>query len=141
MKMRQTGQLESIIGGGGIEEYWQRALQRSGGTLDNDLASLHATQIFDLARDGDPLAVEVITYAANLLADTVADVALLLNPEMVVLGGGLGSHPELCRLTQAILQQHELAQPQLRSSALGTQAQLFGALSLSVDAAEAYLLQ
>jgi glucokinase len=141
MKMRQTGQLESIIGGGGIEEYWQRVLQRSGGTLDNDLANLHATQIFDLARDGDPLAVEVITYAASLLADTVADVALLLNPEMVVLGGGLGSHPELCRLTQAILQQHELAQPQLRSSALGTQAQLFGALSLSVDAAEAYLLQ
>jgi hypothetical protein len=34
-----------------------------------------------------------------------------------------------------------LAQPLLRSSALGTQAQLFGALSLSVDAAETYLLQ
>jgi glucokinase len=116
-------------------------LQRSGEASAADLASLHATQIFDLARDGDSLAVEVITYAATLLADTVADVALLLNPEIVVLGGGLGSHPELCRLTQTIIQQHELPQPQLRSSALGTQAQLFGALSLSVDAAEACLLQ
>ena len=141
MKMRNPGQFESIIGGVGIEEYWRRVLQRSGGALNNDLARLHATQIFDLARDGDPLAVEVITYVATLLADTIADVALLLNPEIVVLGGGVGSHPELCRLTQTIIQQHELAQPQLRSSALGTQAQLFGALSLSVNAAEAYLLQ
>jgi glucokinase len=139
--MRNPGQFESIIGGVGIEEYWRRVLQRSGGALNNDLARLHATQIFDLARDGDPLAVEVITHVATLLADTVADVALLLNPEIVVLGGGVGSHPELCRLTQTIIQQHELAQPQLRSSALGTQAQLFGALSLSVNAAEAYLLQ
>jgi glucokinase len=141
MKLREAGQLESVIGGTGIEEHWQRVLARSGLTRNNDLVNLHATQILDLARDGDPLSIEVITHAATLLADTVADVALLLNPEIVVLGGGVGSHPELCRLTQSIIQQHELAQPQLRSSALGTQAQLFGALSLSVTAAEADLLR
>jgi glucokinase len=141
MKMRHAGQLESVIGGAGIEEHWRRVLKRSDGAPDNNLTRLHATQIFDLARDGDPLAVEVILYVATLLADTVVDVSLLLNPEIVVLGGGVGSHPELRRVTQNIIDRHELAHPQLRSSALGTQAQLFGALSLSVDAAEAYLLQ
>ncbi len=140
MQMRQTGQLERTIGGVGIEEFWLTILNRSRMPVEAEFSTLHAAQIFDLAREGDPLAVEVITYTAGLLADTVADIALLLNPEIVVLGGGVGSHPELCRHTQMLIQQHEFAQPQLRSSALGTQAQLFGALSLSVSAAEAYLL-
>ena len=140
MQMRETGQLERTIGGVGIEEYWLKLLNRSGMSVETEFSTLHAAQIFDLAREGDSLALEVINYTAGLLADTVADIALLLNPEIVVLGGGVGSHPELCRHTQLLIQQHEFAQPQLRSSALGTQAQLFGALSISVSAAEAYLL-
>jgi glucokinase len=140
MQMRQTGQLERVIGGVGIEEHWRKLLKGSGVPRDNELISLHASQIFDMAGDGDPLALEVMTHTASLLADAIADITLLLNPEIVVLGGGVGSHPELCRLTQKLLEQHELAQPQMRSSSLGTQAQLFGALSLSVEAAEASLL-
>jgi glucokinase len=140
MKVRQTGQLERVIGGIGIEEHWLKLLKGSGRPLDNEFAKLRASQIFDLAREGDSLAVEVITYTAGLLADAVADIALLLNPEIVVLGGGVGSHAELCRLTETIIRRHEFAQPQLRSSVLGTQAQLIGAVSVSVNAAEAYLV-
>jgi glucokinase len=139
MKIRQTGQLERVIGGIGIEEHWLKLLKRSGRPLDNEFAKVRASQIFDLAREGDSLAVEVITYTAGLLADAVADIALLLNPEIVVLGGGVGSHAELCRHTEEIIRRHEFAQPQLRSSVLGTQAQLIGAVSVSVNAAEAYL--
>jgi glucokinase len=140
MKVRQTGQLERVIGGIGIEEHWLKLLKRSGRPLDNEFAKLRASQIFDLAHEGDSLAVEVTTYAAALLADAVADIALLLNPEIVVLGGGVGSHVELCRLTETIIRRHEFAQPQLRSSVLGTQAQLIGAVSVSVNAAESYLV-
>jgi glucokinase len=140
VKVRQTGQLERVIGGIGIEEYWRKLLKRSGQPLDNELTKLRASQIFDLAREGDSLAGEVITYTAVLLADAIADIALLLNPEIVVLGGGVGSHAELCRHTEKIIRRHEFAQPQLRSSALGTQAQLIGAVSMSVNAAEAYLV-
>jgi glucokinase len=138
--MRQTGQLERVIGGIGIEEYWRKLLKRSRRPLDNDFAKLRASQIFDLAREGDSLAAEVVTYTAVLLADAIADIALLLNPEIVVLGGGVGAHPELCRHTHEIIRRHEFAQPQLRSSALGTQAQLIGGVSMSVNAAEAYLV-
>ena len=60
-----------------------KLLKRSGGALDNEFAKLHASQIFDLARDGDSLAGEAITYTAILLADTIADIALLFNPEIV----------------------------------------------------------
>jgi len=140
MQVRQIGQLERIIGGIGIEEHWLKLLHRNPSPAHGDLAKLRASQIFDMASDGDPLATEVLVYTAGLLADAVADISLLLNPELVVLGGGVGSHPELCRRTQMLVQRHEFAQPQLRSSALGTRAQLFGAISLSISAAEANLL-
>ena len=140
MRVRQTGQLERVIGGGGIEQEWCRLLGRRRPAGQAGLGKLRADQIFDLARDGEPLATEVLAYAAGLLADAVADVSLLLNPELVVLGGGVGSHAELCRVTQRLVERHEFARPQLRSSLLGTRAQLFGAISLSIAAAEAHLL-
>ncbi len=140
MRVRQMGQLERLIGGGGIEQEWCRLLGRKPSAAGAGLGKLRADQIFDLACDGEPLATEVITYAASLLADAVADISLLLNPQLVILGGGVGSHAELCRVTQSLVERHEFARPQLRSSSLGTRAQLFGAISLSIAAAEAHLL-
>ena len=140
MRVRHTGQLERVIGGGGIEAQWQAALARRPSKANAELIRLRVDQVFDLARDGDPLALEVLTYTAGLLADAVADISLLLNPELVVFGGGIGSHPELCVAAQRLVQRHEFAQPELRSSALGTRAQLFGAVSLSIAAATARLI-
>lgn len=140
MQVRHTGQLERVLGGGGIEAQWRAALQRRTSEASAGLMHLRADQIFDLAGDGDPVALEVLTGTASLLADAVADIALLLNPELVVLGGGIGSHPELCAAAQRLVERHEFAQPELRSSALGTRAQLFGAVSLSIAAATASLV-
>ena len=140
MQVRHTGQLERVLGGGGVETQWRAALERRPSKMNAGLMRLRADQIFDLARDGDPVAREVLTYAAGLLADAVADIALLLNPELVVLGGGIGSHPELCITAQRLMERHEFAQPELRSSALGTRAQLFGAVSLSIAASTASLV-
>ncbi len=140
MQLRRTGQLEGMIGGGGVEQHWLGLLEKHPTPANAELGRLRADQIFDLARDGDPLARETLTFAAGLIADTVADLSLLLNPELVVLGGGIGAHPELCRATATLVERHEFAKPQLRSSALGTRAQLFGAISLSIAAATASLL-
>lgn len=137
MRVRGTGQLERVLGGAGIEEHWLKLLGRVPGGAGVDLPKLRATQILDLAQEGDALAKEVASYAAGLLADVVADIGLLLNPELVILGGGVGSHAELCRQTSLLIERHEFARPQLRSSSLGTRAQLFGAISLSIAAAEA----
>ena len=63
-----------------------------------------------------------------------------LHHEVVILGGGVGSHSELCRVTQRMLERNEFAQPRLRSSSLGTQAQLHGAIYLSLAASEVRLL-
>jgi glucokinase len=141
MRMRKTGQLEEVIGGKGIEVRWQKALERSKAKPSADMLNLRASQILDHAVQGDRIAQEVAVKTASLLADAIADISLLLNPQLVILGGGVGSHPELCRLTQSMLKRHELASRLIiRSSSLGTHAQLRGAISTSLGAVSTLIL-
>ena len=140
MQMREVGQLEAVIGGLGIEAEWRCRLLLAGRLDEPGLAKLRASQVFDLALGGDAVAGEIVQWTASILAEAIVDMALLLNPEVVVLGGGVGSHPELCRVTEELLQDHEFAQPMLRSSSLGTQAQLQGAVSVSLTAVEATIV-
>lgn len=139
LRVDLTGQLERAIGGAGIEAEWLRRLQKAG-ISDASLAKLRATQIFDLAQEGDRVASEVLLYTARILANCLTDLTLLLDPEVIIVGGGVGSHGELCRLTEDLLQQNEFARPAVRSSSLGTQAQLHGAISVSLSAIEDMLL-
>jgi glucokinase len=52
MRMRSPGQLESVIGGGGIEACWQQRLARSRSPQAPERMHLRATQILDLAVAG-----------------------------------------------------------------------------------------
>jgi glucokinase len=140
LEMGLTGQLEQAIGGEGIEREWSRLLTRDRSSSNAALRKLRATEIFDLAAEGDRLAAEVVQYTAGILAHCIADLALVLDPEAVILGGGVGSHAELCRATTKILDRNEFARPRVRSSSLGTQAQLYGAIFLSLAATEMQLL-
>lgn len=147
-RMRELGQLESMIGGGGIEQEWRRLLEKKPAPRSpsdrkqfDELRQLKAGQIFDLAAEGDRTAAEVVRFTATVLADAIADIALLLNPAVVVLGGGVGSHAELCRVTEKLVQENEFAQPKMRASSLGTHAQLYGAVWLSLLAVEEQILQ
>jgi len=136
IRTHKTGQLEQIIGGGGIQEEWLRILRESDTPVESELASLKATQIFDLAREGDSRAIDLIHSVAQTLANSITDISLLLNPDMVVLGGGVGAHPSLCQETDKLLQRQEFARPVLRSSGLGTEAQLYGAIAAGLKQAE-----
>ena len=137
MRTRETGQLEQAIGGRGIQEEWLRG---SVSQVESELTSLKATQIFDLAKEGDSKAIEVLRFVAHILANTVTEISLLLNLDMVVLGGGVGTHQSLCRETDNLIQRHEFARPVLRSSGLGTEAQLYGAIAMGLREVEAQFL-
>ena len=140
-KMREAGQFESVVGGGGIEARWKQRISRGKIKPAPEQIHLQANQILDLAAEGDRRALEVAVKTASLMADAIADIALLLNPEVVILGGGVGSHPELCRLVRCQIMRHELASRLvIKSSALGTQAQLRGAIASSLEAMQALIL-
>ena len=141
LRVRSTGQLERSIGGEAIEAEWARLLKSSGSLVDPALLAMHVPQIFDLAANGHPIATEVILYTARILSTCLSQVALLLDPELIILGGGVGAHPELCRQTVKLLQQNEFAHPTLKTSALGTNSQLHGAISLSLSSIEGKLVR
>jgi glucokinase len=136
--MRSTGQLEDLIGGAAIERCWREIQEKPADA--KQAAKLRAPAIFDLARDGNEEAARILQQTATILGDTITNIALLLNPDLVVLGGGIGAHPELSKATEALLSRNEFANPRIRPSVLGTEAQLFGAVAISVAAAEAKLL-
>jgi glucokinase len=132
LQLAETGQLERAIGGEGIEADW-RARLRSAGHSEGELRTLRASQIFDGATEGDIEAHAVLDRVATILADALTTLTLLINPDLVVIGGGVGSHPALCESVDRLLRQTDFPHPKIYRSALDTEAQLYGAISLSLS--------
>lgn len=57
--------------------------------IDGDLMKLEAKDIFDAAREGDAFSLELVDYEAEYLALGIANILNIINPEVVVLGGGV----------------------------------------------------
>ncbi|MFF2045681.1 ROK family transcriptional regulator [Kitasatospora sp. NPDC058170] len=97
---------------------------------------LTAKQVFDAARAGDGLAAEAVQREAEQLAYAVAVLSAILDPDLVVLGGGLGNSADLLLepLERAL---HRLTplRPRLAPSALGEEAVLLGAVATALETA------
>lgn len=87
----QTGCLETLISEPALVAEAQEAARRAPeGLLAAKLASeeaLPSEALFAAARQGDPLAVEIVSRAARNLGVALANLVNLLNPQMIVLGG------------------------------------------------------
>jgi len=124
----EPGGLESAVGGHGIERSFAPA---PGG------GALRATDIFDLAAGGDARARTILHRAADLLAMAVTNLSLALDLSLVVLSGGVGTHQALLQAVHRRLERNQFARPQLALTTLKGDAQLYGAIYLSLQAAEA----
>jgi len=92
-----------------------------------------AKQIFDAARAGDPTALAVVRDEAERLAHGVAAVAAVIDPEVVVLGGGIGDSADLLLpLMRAALPRITPLELELAASELGDGAVLQGAVATAV---------
>ena len=103
---------------------------------------LSARSIFDAARAGNALAATVIENEARLLAQAIAAIAAVLDPAMVVLGGGIGQNFDL--LGERIERQlHALTplRPQLVPSQLGQDVVLLGAIATGLGVANDLVFQ
>jgi len=133
-KRDEPGALESMIGGEGIRAEWQKLWTADKTTLPREMV---ASEIFDAALAGDPLAQAILQQSARMLSHAIYNMSLVLNCPLFVLGGGVGLHPALCAATRGMLQQWAVrGRPELISSQLGPDAQLMGALRLALDIAE-----
>ena len=89
-----TGCIKAYASGPDIAAQARERLQMSGPSPLLDLcggqpARLTVQQVFAAARAGDPTSLEVVEIAARALGAGVANLVNLLNPEMIVLGGGV----------------------------------------------------
>ncbi|MEV8630950.1 ROK family transcriptional regulator [Streptosporangium sp. NPDC051023] len=103
-------------------------------------AKLGVPELFDAAANGDALAQQVLDDEGRLIAQAVCAVASVLDPELVVLGGGIGSRPELLDPVRTWLGRLMLQPPEVHTSILGHRASLIGALALALRAAHRDLL-
>lgn len=135
-KSHEPGPLESMIGGEGIREQWRRTWSIDKTSLPRELT---ATEIFDHALRGEALAQTILHTSATMLAHAIYNISLVLNCSLFVLGGSVGLHPALRDEVQSIADKWNVrARPQLVRSALGTEAQLLGAIRTALDRANAH---
>ena len=95
-----------------------------------------ARDIFTAARRGDSLARTIVDRVARRIASHIAPLAAVADPELVVLGGGLGMNGDLLlEPVRTLLQQWLPYPPRVEISSLGESAVLMGAVATGLQSA------
>ena len=151
----ETGYLESYVSGLGISASGRKALSESRlpsphgplGPVENCDNPLGLAQdrdarfVFDAMQQGDEDARAVLKKAFTLMGVAAADLVAILDPDLIVFGGGVskGSPDLLLGTVREIVTAIHPDPPRIELSALEDKAQthgaIFSALTLAYDAA------
>ncbi len=102
--------------------------------------ALSARRVFEAAAAGDPRAASVVADEARLAAKAICVVVTVVDPELIVLGGGIGLAPGFADLVGAELEQLAPVRPEIKVSALGTDAVVDGCLAAGAELAWAQVM-
>ncbi len=133
----QRGYLEARIGAAAIPEwaYARELIERSG--ADREAAM---RIIIDAAKAGDAEAGSVVRELAVFLGSAVANIVAVLDPGLVVFGGGLSHAGDLLlEPVREVVAKIIPNVPSLEISALNDDAPLLGSVYSAMEAAEARL--
>ena len=126
---RRRGALERAIGADAVV----RAARRAG----IGIRELTPTRVFERARAGDARATAVVNELGARIGLAIAAVVPILDPELVILGGGIGGHiDQLMPAIQRELKALSPFTPRIEASALGEDAELAGAVAMALDVAQ-----
>jgi predicted NBD/HSP70 family sugar kinase len=120
---RLQGCLEYQIGATGVV----RRYRASGGP---DVAS--EREVFERAEAGDPIAVDVVDETARLTGLAAAAMIATVDPQLLVLGGSVGSRADFADKVARLLVQLAPRPVEIRTSTLGRRAGVVGALSVAL---------
>jgi predicted NBD/HSP70 family sugar kinase len=123
---RRRGRFEAAASAAGI----LRAARRAGIRRPSS-----ARAVFAAARDGDERAARVVATEAALIAKAIASIVAVVDPELVVLGGGIGQAEGFLDDIRDELPNHAPVLPELRVSALGVDAVVDGCLAAGLERA------
>ena len=128
LRSRRRGALERSLGAEGVVAAARREGMR---------APLTAKRVFDAARKGDDRALRVVDSVAGWIARAIASVVPVVDPDLVILGGGIGHNGDLLlEPVTAELRALSPFLPRLAVSALGEDAAVVGAVAMALRAAQ-----
>jgi predicted NBD/HSP70 family sugar kinase len=116
----RRGTLETAAAADGIV----RAARRAGMT-----GPVSARTVFEAAALGDRRATAVVAAEARLVAAAICCVITVVDPSLIVLGGGIGQAPGFADAVTSALAAMAPVLPEVRVSALGTEVVVDGCLA------------
>jgi predicted NBD/HSP70 family sugar kinase len=129
---RRRGALEAAGSASAVVRAARRAGMRG---------QVSARSVFASAARGDERAAAVVAGEARLVAKAISAVVTVVDPELVVLGGGIGQAPGFAAAVTAELRGLSPVLPEVRVSALGTDAVVDGCLASGTELAWARLIR
>ena len=101
-----------------------------------DIERINAKTVFDAAKEGDPTAYQVFDRYCEYLAVTIYNIITMLDPDMIILGGGVSHAGEFLlenvkRKIPRYLLYKELPFAEIRLASLGNDAGIIGAAMIS----------
>jgi glucokinase len=138
--IHEFGELESVLTSSGILRSWNEDKAKHVPGERRTLRELDAPGVMNLAQAGDARAMEIALRRAEVVADIVTNLSLILNPSLILMGGEVGSHPVLIDFVRKQLQGSEFAVTRVMPSAPGNRAILWGGIALAVAEVPALLL-
>ncbi|NTV53045.1 MAG: ROK family protein [Candidatus Firestonebacteria bacterium] len=136
------GCVEALVSGTAIARVAREALKKSSDSLIYELCGripddVTAKHVFQAARKGDALANKIVTQTGQYLGIAVANTINLLNPELVIIGGGVSGAGELLlRPVRAEVKKRalkdSLAATKIVVAQLGDQAGVIGAAGIAM---------
>jgi predicted NBD/HSP70 family sugar kinase len=121
---RKRGHFEAAASAAGIV----RAARRTG--MHGPVTARH---VFDAAERGDARAAKVVGDEARLVAKAVCAIVAVIDPDLIVLGGGVGQAAGFLDAVGEELRRIAPVLPELRVSALGADAVVDGCLAAGID--------
>jgi glucokinase len=135
----EQGFLESVTGADAIAKEGMRLRRRGPAAV---MSGDHAAAVFEAARGGDRRSEAVVQQIAVYLGATVANIAAVLDPALVVFGGGI-SHvgEQLLQPVREVVARIVPNVPEIRVSAAGDDAQVYGSLYSALQLADVRLFE
>jgi predicted NBD/HSP70 family sugar kinase len=142
-KVENKGFLEKVASVQGMREAALQAIRQGRKTKIRDMVNrkredVSAAAICNAANEGDPLARQIIQSIVNYLSLVFINMILVLNPELLVIGGEITILPGIEKLIlepiRRIVEQFvPFKAPQIALSSLGDDAGVIGASHLAID--------
>jgi predicted NBD/HSP70 family sugar kinase len=107
---------------------------------DDDLDAVAvANEVFRRAAEGDPEARAIVEREGRIIGEAIATVCSVVDPELILLGGPIGSHPALLEPVRDAVNALAPLPPPVEAGALGDAAPLRGALAIALRRARSDL--